>query len=88
MTAVGDAPRGEQPSCASRSDPVAGPDNTLPLYVFSSIRRGVTPKINAIASVMLAVTLTFLFVAQLLLRRTGRRGSGGTAAPGPGEAGA
>lgn len=52
---------------------VAGPDNTLPLYVFSSIRRGVTPKINAIASVMLGVTLTFLFVAQILLRRTARR---------------
>ncbi len=53
---------------------VAGPDNTLPLYVFSSIRRGVTPKINAIASVMLAVTLTFLFTAQMVLRRMGRRG--------------
>jgi spermidine/putrescine transport system permease protein len=52
---------------------VAGPDNTLPLYVFSSIRRGVTPKINAIASVMLAVTLTFLFVAQVILRRQARR---------------
>jgi spermidine/putrescine transport system permease protein len=51
---------------------VAGPDNTLPLYVFSSIRRGVTPAINAIASVMLALTLTFLFVAQVLLRRQGR----------------
>ncbi len=52
---------------------VAGPDNTLPLYVFSSIRRGVTPAINAIASVMLAVTLTFLFVAQTILRRHSRR---------------
>lgn len=52
---------------------VAGPDNTLPLYVFSSIRRGVTPKINAIASVMLGVTLTLLFTAQILLRRMGRR---------------
>lgn len=52
---------------------VAGPDNTLPLFVFSSIRRGVTPKINAIASVMLGVTLTFLFVAQVVLRRMGGR---------------
>jgi len=52
---------------------VAGPDNTLPLYVFSSIRRGVSPKINAIASVMLAVTLTFLFAAQIILRYSGRR---------------
>jgi spermidine/putrescine transport system permease protein len=52
---------------------VAGPDNTLPLFVFSSIRRGVTPKINAIAAVMLGVTLTFLFVAQVILRQQGRR---------------
>lgn len=51
---------------------VAGPDNTLPLFVFSSIRRGVSPKINAIASVMLGVTLTLLFAAQIVLRRTGR----------------
>lgn len=52
---------------------VAGPNNTLPIYVFSSIRRGVTPEINAVASVMLGVTLTFLFTAQILLRRVGRR---------------
>ena len=57
---------------------VAGPDNTLPLYVFASIRRGVTPKINAIASVMLAVTLTFLFVAQVILRRQSRRTAAST----------
>lgn len=51
---------------------VAGPNTTLPIYVFSSIRRGVTPKINAIATVTLTVSLTFLFVTQLLLRRSGR----------------
>lgn len=56
---------------------VAGPDNTLPLYVFASIRRGVTPAINAIASVMLGVTLTFLFVAQVILRRQSRRPTAG-----------
>ena len=54
---------------------VAGPQNTLPLYVFASIRRGVTPEINAIAAVMLAVTLSFVFVAQTLLRRQQRRRS-------------
>lgn len=51
---------------------VAGPNTTLPIYVFSSIRRGVTPKINAIATVTLAVSLTFLFVTQFLLQRSGR----------------
>ena len=53
---------------------VAGPNTTLPIYVFSSIRRGVTPKINAIATVTLIVSLTFLFVTQALLTRGGRRG--------------
>jgi len=43
---------------------VAGADTTLPIYVFSSIRRGLTPEINAIASVVLAVSLTLLFTAQ------------------------
>lgn len=49
---------------------VAGPNTTLPIYVFSSIRRGVTPKINAIATVTLFVSLAFLFLTQLLLRRS------------------
>ncbi len=52
---------------------VAGANDTLPIYVFSSIRRGVTPEINAIASTMLGVTLTLLFAAQLLLGRVSRR---------------
>ena len=53
---------------------VAGPNTTLPIYVFSSIRRGVTPKINAIATVTLIVSLAFLFIVQhLLTRSTARR---------------
>jgi spermidine/putrescine transport system permease protein len=34
---------------------VAGSETTLPIYVFSSIRRGVTPEINAIGTMVLAV---------------------------------
>lgn len=53
---------------------VAGSQTTLPIYVFSSIRRGVTPEINAIGAVVLALSLTLLFGSQLLLRRgQGRR---------------
>lgn len=48
---------------------VAGPNNTLPMYVFSSIRRGITPEINAIGTVVLSVSLTLLLIAQLILRR-------------------
>ncbi len=49
---------------------VAGPNTTLPIYVFSSIRRGVTPKINAIATVTLIMSLGFLFIVQYLLTRS------------------
>lgn len=48
---------------------VAGSNTTLPVYVFSSIRRGITPEVNAIGSMVLAVSLILLIVAQILLRR-------------------
>lgn len=49
---------------------VQGPGQpTLPLFVFGSIRRGLTPEINAIASMMLAVTLTVLTIAYTIFRR-------------------
>lgn len=47
---------------------VAGPYSTLPIYVFASIRRGVTPEINAIGTVILAASFSLLVVAQFLLR--------------------
>jgi spermidine/putrescine transport system permease protein len=53
---------------------VAGPTVTLPIYIFASIRRGVTPEINAIGTVVLAVSLLLLFGSQLLLRRGQRPG--------------
>ena len=52
---------------------VAGPNTTLPIYVFSSIRRGVTPKINTIATVTLMMTLTALFITQRLTTSGNRR---------------
>ena len=58
---------------------VAGSQTTLPIYVFSSIRRGVTPEINAIGTMVLATSLTLLVVAQLLLRSRDRRAVGGPA---------
>ena len=48
---------------------VAGGRTTLPIYIFASIRRGVTPEINAIATMMLMVSLTLLFTSQWLLRK-------------------
>ena len=48
---------------------VAGSETTLPIYVFSSIRRGVTPEINAIGTMVLTVSLLLLVAAQIILRR-------------------
>lgn len=53
---------------------VNGSKTTLPIYVFASIRRGITPEVNAIGSVVLAVSLSLLFGSQLLLRtRSGKQ---------------
>ena len=51
---------------------VAGPITTLPIYIFSSIRRGVTPEINVIATVVMTVSLTLLVIAQQLMQRQRR----------------
>jgi spermidine/putrescine transport system permease protein len=48
---------------------VAGSQTTLPVYVFSSIRRGVTPEINSIGTMVLAVSLIMLIAAQAILQR-------------------
>jgi spermidine/putrescine transport system permease protein len=47
---------------------VAGPNTTLPIYMYSSIRRGVTPEINAIGTAVLLTSLALLMLAQFLLR--------------------
>lgn len=47
---------------------VVGSKTTLPIYVFSSIRRGITPETNVIATLILAVSLTLLITSQILLR--------------------
>lgn len=47
---------------------VAGAKTTLPMYVFASIRRGVTPEINAIATMVLVASLILIALAWLLMR--------------------
>jgi spermidine/putrescine transport system permease protein len=59
---------------------VSGPGSgTLPLYIFGQTKQGVTPLTNAIAAMMLLVTLGLLLGGQLLVnrqaRRTGARGT-------------
>jgi len=58
---------------------VAGSDTTLPIYIYSSIRRGITPETNAIATIVLVVSLTLLITAQVLLQVKARRTSSAVA---------
>lgn len=48
---------------------VAGAQTTLPIYIFSSIRRGVTPEINAISTVIICASLALLFTSRYLQNR-------------------
>jgi spermidine/putrescine transport system permease protein len=44
-------------------------DSTLPTFIFSLIRAGVSPKINAISTVVLLVSIIFVSVSLLIGRR-------------------
>lgn len=52
---------------------VAGSETTLPIYVFSSIRRGVTPEINAIGTMVMLGSLILLVITQFILQRSNKR---------------
>ncbi len=58
----------------------SGQDQTVPIYLFASIRRGVNPQVNAIATVLLAVTILSMVVAGFVYRRGQARGAAETAA--------
>jgi len=47
---------------------VSGSKTTLPMYVFASIRRGVTPEINAVATSVLVASLVLILGAHFLMR--------------------
>jgi spermidine/putrescine transport system permease protein len=58
---------------------VIGGDQTLPLYVFNHVRYGITPSVNAVASLFLVCTFAVLTLALALpsvvrrVRRVGKR---------------
>lgn len=45
---------------------------TLPVYIYAMIRRGITPEVNAISTLLLLVSLCFAAVAQLFNRPSSR----------------
>ncbi|CAN5875916.1 ABC transporter permease [soil metagenome] len=46
-----------------------GQAQTLPIYLFASIRRGVSPVVNATAATLLAISITLLAIATIVYRR-------------------
>jgi putrescine transport system permease protein len=53
---------------------VTGPTNTtLPMLVYSSVRRGVSPEINVLASVIVGIVTIGIIVATVVIQRRERR---------------
>jgi spermidine/putrescine transport system permease protein len=53
---------------------VIGPESTLPLFIFSSLRRTVDPSINAISTLLLMITLVLFALSFVLTLRSARTG--------------
>jgi len=53
---------------------VTGPGaTTLPIRIYSEVRLGVKPEINAVCTIMIAMVAAGLIAASLLTRRSARR---------------
>ena len=60
-----------------------GTTNTWPIVLYSAVRFGLTPAVNALATIMLVVTLAAVVITAVILRRSRvRTGPGQAAAPG------
>ena len=53
-----------------------GPQQTLPIYIYTQIKTGVTPEVNAVATVILAVTLGVLLLGAVISSIRGRQAEG------------
>ncbi len=47
---------------------LTGRDNTLPMYIWSTMRRGITPEINAVGALIVAASAVLIVISVLLLR--------------------
>jgi len=52
---------------------LTGRENTLPMYIYSTLRRGITPEINAIGTIIVVASLVVIFVSVLMLSDKGER---------------
>ena len=54
---------------------LTGRENTLPMYIWSTLRRGLTPEINAVGALIVLFSIVLILASIVLTRdRTGRRG--------------
>jgi spermidine/putrescine transport system permease protein len=52
---------------------LTGRDNTLPMYIWSTLRRGITPEINAVGTIIILVSLCLIVLSVYLLQDTDKR---------------
>ncbi len=50
---------------------LTGRDVTLPIYIYSTLRRGITPEINAVGTLIVAASFILIFFSVTLLRDRG-----------------
>lgn len=49
---------------------VAGPSSTtLPIYIYAQVKRGISPEINALCTILILVSITLILLAQYILNR-------------------
>ncbi|MBP2001433.1 spermidine/putrescine transport system permease protein [Paenibacillus shirakamiensis] len=49
---------------------VAGPSSTtLPIYIYGQVKRGISPEINALCTLLILVSVALIFLAQYMLGR-------------------
>ena len=46
---------------------LTGRDNTLPMYIWSVIRRGITPEINAIGTIIVGASIVLILVSVFMM---------------------
>ncbi|MCP4334004.1 MAG: ABC transporter permease [Gammaproteobacteria bacterium] len=51
---------------------LTGRDNTLPMYIYSTLRRGITPEINAVGTVIVVLSLGLIGISVYLLRESAK----------------
>ena len=49
---------------------LTGRDNTLPMYIWSTLRRGITPEINAVGTLIVLGSLALIIISVRMLRDT------------------